>query len=99
MTEIKSFLDFLKEEKVMNLKVYKNFQNLDCIIGTVSSLRHINALMNKVKKNSGLTKNSITGYNTSWGILFFEDFDCHLFIKDQREYYDLDSLWGKHGRI
>jgi len=68
------------------------------VIATGTSDRQMRAVSDHVKqmgKQCGETPYSVSGYNESaWIVVDYVDVILHLFIADQRTYYDLDSLWG-----
>lgn len=48
----------------------------------------------------GLVQKHIEGYKEGeWILVDFGDLVCHIFTKDQREFYGLDALWNDAKRI
>lgn len=53
-------------------------------------------------KNRDIIFASIEGYRSgSWILLDFDDFVVHIFLEDDRKFYNLEELWfeGKHVEI
>ena len=52
-----------------------------------------------MEKNK-ISINHKEGYtNSGWVLLDFHGLVIHLFLEDQRENYDLESLWSKSSEI
>ena len=68
------------------------------IAATGLSTPHLRSLSSAVR--AALKSEGIPGYKASgepesgWVVLDYIDVIAHLFIREAREYYDLDSLWG-----
>jgi ribosome-associated protein len=95
--KIKKLLEYLEKEGLINIRYYSHPLNWieHGIIATATSKRHINALLSKLKFSEH-GKSSVYGARDSeWVILDFDHCVLHLFSSEKREYYDLDSLWGK----
>ena len=71
------------------------------VVATGLSTPHLRSLVNDVRAT--LKKEGIPGYRASgdhesgWVVLDYIDVIAHLFIREAREYYDLDSLWANAG--
>lgn len=67
------------------------------VIATGTSLRHLHSLAEYAQqraKELGIKNTSLEGGNTSgWVILDLKDVIIHLFLKDARALYDLESMW------
>jgi ribosome-associated protein len=67
------------------------------IIATGTSMRHLNALATYAQekaKSLGLKGITLEGAeNSGWVILDLGDVIVHLFLKEARELYDLESMW------
>jgi len=56
-------------------------------------------LMEKLRKE-GLTLRHSEGYRTSkWVLLDFGSIIAHIFLKDEREFYNLERIWGDASRV
>lgn len=92
---VENLISLLESEHLSEIRIYQNPVNWinKAIIATATSGRHLNALMEKLKRTP-LGKPKIEGLASSgWIILDFPDFVLHLFEKEKREYYTLDELW------
>lgn len=99
ITNFAKLKKFLSNEYVEEIKSYCNDSWLNIVVCTVKSTKHIAALMNKLKSLKLVEKNSMFGRPESgWMICSFLDYDIHLFIKEKREYYDIDGLWREYAR-
>jgi len=73
------------------------------IIATGMTQQHLQSssseISNFLKKNK-IIINHKEGYtNSGWLLLDFPGLVIHLFLEDQRENYDLESLWSKSSEI
>jgi len=51
-------------------------------------------------KNAGIYHLSVEGYGQStWVILDYSDLIVHVFRKEERDYYNLEGLWGDATRV
>lgn len=85
----------LELENLSDIKVYEEPNNWikNGIIATSGSLRHINHLSYKLKKLD-FGKSFIEGsIGSGWIIIEFEFCTTHIFLKETRDFYDLDGLW------
>lgn len=69
------------------------------MICTGESERQIKAIYDEVEhvlKREGITPHHREGtLDSGWLLLDFGDIIVHIFSPDEREYYQLDSLWGE----
>lgn len=67
------------------------------VIATGTSKRHLNALAiyaQEKAKSLGFKNTTLEGAeNSEWVILDLGDVIVHLFLKETRELYDLESMW------
>ncbi|MBB6454344.1 ribosome-associated protein [Salirhabdus euzebyi] len=60
--------------------------------------RQVEAIAREVKdkvEESGLEVKKIEGLEQSrWVLVDLDDVVCHIFHKDERQYYNLERLWG-----
>ena len=67
------------------------------VIATGTSNVHIRALADEVEKemkNDGIAHKGVEGRVTGWILIDFGDVIVHLFLREQREYYNLERLWS-----
>jgi ribosome-associated protein len=68
------------------------------VICTGTSSTHIRALADeleyKMRHEFGTEPRSIEGRSSGWILLDYNDIVVHIFTKDQREFYNLEKLWG-----
>lgn len=74
------------------------------IICTATSNTHADALKENVlmtiKKNLNIYPKQTEGTNTSqWILIDYFDTLVHIFLKETREFYNIESLWTDAGRI
>ena len=67
------------------------------VICSGTSNTHIKAIADGLLidgKASGLKKQSMEGYKEArWVLVDYGDIVVHIFAEDERQYYDIDSLW------
>ena len=66
------------------------------VIATATSSTHVRALADEVEeklKESGVEPHHIEGKTTGWIALDYTSVIVHVFTPDQREFYNLDSMW------
>lgn len=68
------------------------------VIVTGQSEPHLKAIRNEVElrlKGEGVPPRGIDGYPLSqWVVMDYSDVIVHIFLKDRREFYSLERLWG-----
>ena len=72
------------------------------VIATANSSTHIRSLSDEVEyqlEQSGISPDNIEGRATGWIVMQYEGVIVHLFLKDAREYYNLERLWGDGAKI
>ena len=73
------------------------------IIATGMTTQHLQSSsteISKYLKDSNIKINHREGLSDSgWVLLDFPDLLIHLFLENQRENYDLESLWSKSSEI
>jgi ribosome-associated protein len=74
------------------------------IICTATSGRHAEALcdsvLGMVKQNLNMLPNHTEGVtNSQWILIDYFDTLIHIFLKESREFYDIESLWIDAKRI
>ncbi len=67
------------------------------VICSGTSNTHIKALADALVvdgKTEGLTKDRMEGYSDAhWVLVDYGDVVVHIFAREEREYYDIESLW------
>ena len=91
----------LDEKKAKDIKIiYVNEQTIIAdyfVIAAGSSTTQVRALADEVEYQLGLegiTPRQIEGRATGWILLDYYDVVIHVFLQDQREYYNLEKLWA-----
>ena len=73
------------------------------IICTGTSNRHVQALANHIQaslKEIGIHALGIEGVREGkWVLLDFDDVIIHVFMEEERQFYDLENLWVECPRI
>ncbi len=67
------------------------------VIATATSSTHVRALADEVEdklKENGLEPHHIEGRSTGWIVIDYVSVIVHIFTPDQREFYNLDSMWS-----
>ncbi len=69
------------------------------VIATANSQTHAraisDALVEKLKKENNVLSHHIEGYKVAqWILLDYIDCVIHIFLKEVREFYGLERLWG-----
>ncbi len=67
------------------------------VIAAGTSTTQVRALADEVEYQLGLegiTPRQIEGKATGWILLDYYDVVIHVFLQDQREYYNLEKLWA-----
>ncbi len=78
---------------IMNLK---KVTDMTCyfVVCTGNSETHSRALAKEIEEKMG-TPWHIEGYSSGqWVLLDYINVVVHIFLKDKREYYRLEKLWG-----
>ena len=94
--------DILDSKKIDNIvvrDVRESFQITDYfILGAGLNRRHLKTACDTVDKevtDRGVARFGLEGYQEGqWILLDFDLIVIHLFLEEQRGYYDLDLLWG-----
>ncbi len=87
---------------VLDLREVTSFADY-FVICTGSNPRQIQAIADEVTlrlKELGERAINMEGYESAeWILLDYGDFIVHVFSEKAREYYDLERLWRKAGRV
>ncbi len=66
------------------------------LLATATSSTHVRALADEVEdklKESGIEPHHIEGRATGWLVLDYNSVIVHVFTANEREFYNLDSMW------
>lgn len=104
--EVYALLDGRKAEDiaVIDLREVNTYFHL-FVIATATSQVHLKSLIRDIQKQLGDRFPPGEGVVRSediasgWVALDFIDVVVHLFLKEQREFYNLERLWGDAGRL
>jgi len=105
LCEIVAFLEEKKGEEIVILDISEvNPYFHYFIIATASSGLHLRSLATQLKKQFAhrlMQKKSVGAENldSGWVVVDFIDPVLHLFLKEEREFYNLERLWGDAKRI
>ena len=93
-----AFLDSKKAEK-LNVIEIENISSLAdyFVIATGNNNTHVRALADELDeklKSEGLAPARMEGYRSnSWILLDYGNVVVHVFLKETRDFYDLERLW------
>ena len=101
---MRDIYNFLSEKKIKDIVIFDlsevhSFFNF-FIIGTAQSSTHLRSTVRQMQKDfadrmpgkrSGFRSEDL---ESGWIIVDFMDPIVHLFLEEQRQYYNLERLWG-----
>jgi ribosome-associated protein len=97
---VRKALDDIKGEKIRTMDVRRCSPVTDYyVIATGTSAPHLKALYNGV--DAAMKEKGVHCYRKAgipeggWMVLDYVDVIVHVFTKEAREYYALETLWGK----
>ena len=98
--EIADFLESKKAGGVTVINVGQNTSIADYFIIADGEVQlQLDSLSSQVRKHlsrKGLKPRNIRHEATGgWALLDYSDFVIHLFLKEAREFYKLESIWGE----
>lgn len=68
------------------------------VVATATSETHIRSLADEIRqkiKSQGIELSHIEGYSFGhWVLIDLRDVVVHIFLREEREYYALEDLWG-----
>ena len=98
---VKITANALNNKKARQLKVLKidDLTTLSdyFVIATATSSTHVRALADEVEeqlKEQSVEPHHIEGRSTGWIVLDYKSVIVHVFTPQEREFYNLDSMWG-----
>ncbi len=104
--EICSFLNEKKAEDVLLLDLYKINSYFDYfLLASASSQPHLSFLQERLRKDFSehIAKKKLSAHSqdkrSGWLIIDMVDIVAHLFLHEQRTYYNLERLWGDAERL
>ncbi|MGI6106438.1 MAG: ribosome silencing factor [Lachnospiraceae bacterium] len=97
-------LDSKKADRITMIDIRGISVIADCfIIADGDSVPQVRAMADAVEEalgRAGYEMRSSTGYQSaSWILLDFNDVVVHVFLKKEREFYNLERLWADGRRI
>ncbi len=72
------------------------------LLATATSSTHVRALADEVEdklKEAGVEPHHIEGRTTGWLVLDYNSVIVHVFTANEREFYNLDSMWSDGTQI
>lgn len=98
--EVADFLESKKAGSVTVIDIGKNTSIADYFIIADGDVQlQLDSLSTQVRKHlskQGLKPRNIRYEATGgWALLDYSDFVIHLFLKETREFYKLESIWGE----
>jgi len=98
MEEIVKLADSKKAGEITVLKVGEQTTLTDYfVIMTGLSAPHLRALSEEIEiklKEKGIMPHHVEGVTSSWVLLDYSSVVVNIFLKDAREMYALERLWG-----
>ncbi|TYB32027.1 MAG: ribosome silencing factor [Candidatus Mcinerneyibacterium aminivorans] len=102
MEEIKKVVELLDEKKGEDIKII-DVEGISpitdyMIIASAETQKHARTMAEnvkvKMKKDLGVNCEHLDGYdNGEWIIMDYFDFLVHIFLKNTREFYDIENLY------
>lgn len=94
--------DALEDKKAEDIKILdlRNLSSVaECfVIASGNNINQLKAMADNVEEKlfkNGIKLHHSEGYHSgAWVLLDFNGLVVHLFVKDQREFYDLDRVWA-----
>lgn len=83
----------LKALKIENLTTLADY----FLIATATSSTHVRALADEVEEKleeQSIVVHHIEGRSTGWIVLDYTSVIVHVFTPNEREFYNLDSMWS-----
>jgi len=101
MELVKAAADILDSKKALDIvAIHTTEQTILSdyfVIASATSTTHLKALGDELefemKQRHGLFPKGVEGRASGWILLDYGTVLVHLFLKDQREYYNLERLW------
>lgn len=97
----------LDEKKLQDIRIFEVTESIQItdyfVLGSGLNSRHIRAAVDHLEgelRTEGMRRRGMEGYREGkWVLIDFVDVVVHLFLVEQREYYDLELLWGDCPRV
>jgi len=97
--KVKMIANLLDDKHAQDIEVYevgKMHPLFDTVIvGSVDVKRNLDTIVNEIKKFEKEGQLSVRNYDTKspeWVLIDFDDVLVHIFIKDQRSFYDVEGI-------
>ena len=107
MKTIKLIKEYLEDKKAFDINIL-DVHGISpitdyIIIASADTNKHAKTVADNLivkLKERGISKHYVDGYeNGEWIIVDFIDYMVHIFTKEKRTYYELDTLFGDAKRI
>ena len=104
---VKSIANILDEKKAIDLAaIHTTEQTIISdyfIVATGTSSTHVKALSEdlefEMKQRHNISPNGIEGRASGWILLDYGTVLVHIFMAEQREYYNIERLWEDAGKV
>ena len=94
---VSKFADEMKAERIEVLDVHSKTVMADyLVICSGTSDLHVRSIADRIAekmREEKIRARSIEGKESGWVLLDFGDVVCHVMREEQRQFYDLESLW------
>lgn len=102
-TKLKIAMDAVEDKKAEDIKVIdlagKTLMADYFIICSGTSNTHIKSIADGIiekMKDNGVKNKRLEGYSQAkWVLMDYGDIVIHVFAREEREYYDIESLWQR----
>ena len=103
--KVKDLANLLDDKHAVDIEVFEVgvkhplFDNI--IVASVDVQRNLEAIINEIKKQEKDGNFEVKQYDINdqqWILIDFYDVLVHVFVKEAREFYDLDSLLAQYVR-
>lgn len=94
---VAQFADEMKAERIDTVDVRAKTVMADyLVICSGTSDLHVRSIADRIAekmREAKLKAKSVEGRESGWVLLDFGDVICHVMREEQRQFYDLESLW------
>ena len=95
---ISEIADEMKAERIETLDVHSKTVLADfLVICSGNSDVHVRSIADRISekmREKKMKARSVEGKQSGWVLLDFGDVVCHVMREEQRQFYDLESLWN-----
>lgn len=100
---LRNILNLIDDKHAKDIEIYEvgsQHPMFDTVIvASVDVVRNMDAILGEIKKQEkeGLIEvKSVESNNKEWVVVDFYDTLLHVFVKETRQFYDLDTLLAKY---